>query len=39
MYKIYNKKLILGSLCSKTLGLIIQITDNFALALRTKPII
>ena len=45
MYKIYNKKLKydrsnsrLGLLRSSTLVLIIQITANFALALRSKPI-
>ena len=42
--KVYNKKQnwdrsnpILSSLCSSTLALIIQITGNFALALRSIP--
>ena len=46
MYKIYNKKLRLdrlnpklGLLCSSTLVLFVEVTANFALALRSKPII
>ena len=36
--KIYNKKTKMRQIKCGTLGLIVQITANFALALRSKPI-